>query len=395
MLRPFNESKKKWPNGKKILIGLTLLVVVIAVIGFYLYYNSSLLFNPPEVKVIEGTYTLNDVIAVSNNVVAFAGANLSNNISEGIAGEYFLQNSSYLFFNLGEYLQDGTIYSIAYNGSSFLLAGAQSIKENNVTVLQPEVVLYTNGKAINISKLIPDTYTPGQAYAASWTGSYWLVGGSSLVIEGTAQYNVPFLVKILPNLTSIDLTPKLPNYFYSPLSVGSGIYTVSSHNGQFLVGGSHLFNYSVTLFNGSSFQKYPQDPGSILSSVYSPEGWIIGGYNYSSNPNVSLTMLGVVNGSDIDFINLKYSVGIVVAVGYGDDTYVISLRVPAINEGTGTASEEGIILMGKTLTSLSEIYSATNTSINSVTIAGNHLVGVGYTVTNQERHGIILILRMT
>lgn len=106
-------------------------------------------------------------------------------------------------------------------------------------------------------------------------------------------------------------------------------------------------------------------------------------------------MLGVVNGSDIDFINLKYSVGIVVAVGYGDDTYVISLRVPAINEGTGTASEEGIILMGKTLTSLSEIYSATNTSINSVTIAGNHLVGVGYTVTNQERHGIILILRMT
>lgn len=163
MLRPFNESKKKWPNGKKILIGLTLLVVVIAVIGFYLYYNSSLLFNPPEVKVIEGTYTLNDVIAVSNNVVAFAGANLSNNISEGIAGEYFLQNSSYLFFNLGEYLQDGTIYSIAYNGSSFLLAGAQSIKENNVTVLQPEVVLYTNGKAINISKLIPDTYTPGQA----------------------------------------------------------------------------------------------------------------------------------------------------------------------------------------------------------------------------------------
>ncbi|MEW9492385.1 MAG: hypothetical protein TQ35_0009350 [Candidatus Aramenus sulfurataquae] len=384
--------QRKSRKHKEYLIVVALIVVAVA---FYLYYSSTSLFNVPVVKAMSGTYTLNDVVEVNGNVVAFAGSSQSNNISYGVAGEFFIQNSSYSFFNLGDYFQNGTIYSIAYNGSAFLLAGAQYIREGNVSVLQPEVALYADGKAINVSQLIPSFYTPGQAYVAAWTGKYWLVGGSALVIEGTAQYNVPFLVKVFPNLTSVDLTSRLPAFFYSPLSVGTGVYALSSQGGQFAVGGSHLFNYTFAVFNGTSFVDSLDGVGLILTVANSPDGWLIGGFNYSSKPDVTLTLLGIVNGSGVHFIDLKYAVGVVVAVGYGDGEYVVSVRIPLINEASGTVSEEGIVLMGKTPTSLSEVYAGINVSVNSLALAGDHVVGVGYKVSNQVREGIIIVLRVT
>ncbi|QKR00141.1 hypothetical protein GWK48_06920 [Metallosphaera tengchongensis] len=380
-------EKSKVTKWRILTIALALLLIFAGTELFYIHVKSG-----PVTIEVKGVSTINQIVAVNNNTLAFVGDLKQGNTYRGVLGEFFLGNLSYVLFNLGNYFTNGSVYSIAYNGSAFLLGGAQYFKVGNASVLVPETILYNDNKIINLTSLIPNIYTPGQVFSVSWQRDFWLIGGSSLVIQGSSKFQIPFLIKVFPNLNVSDVTSNLPSYFYQPLSVGSGIFTISSDGGSSFIGGTHLFNYTIALYDGESFISYPEGLGGIIASSFSPAGWIFGGFTYSLNDTqITLTLLGVLNGSKVQLITLKYEVGIVNSITYADGKYVISLRIPVINNFTESSSEEGIVLSGSNLNALNPIYTATNTSINSLLVVGNHIVGAGY-VYSSQRQAIILVL---
>ena len=382
-MRPKGSSKK---SDRKYFLAIGIILVILA-FGIVAYqsrsYSQTLEFN--------GITEINQAVPVGNNVIAFAGTQGNGNLTRGVAGLIFLSNGSYTLFNVSDYFLHGAIYSISYNGSAYLLGGTRYGVVDNTSVLIPTLVLYDNGRVVNLSRDIPNFYIPGQILATSWADGYWLVGGTALTVMDGRTYQVPFLLKVKNNLT--DLTPYLPSYFLSPISVGTGIYTLSSNGSYTLVGGSHLFNFTMAIYNGSKFLIITPSLGSVLTSAPIPGGWIFGGFNYSLNDTeITLTLLGVIQGSHVDEYKLKYQVGVITAVSYYTGVYAVALRIPTVNNLTGVVSEEGIILTGRSPSSLVTVYVGENESINSLLFTGNHLIGVGYKATPEGKEGLLIIL---
>ncbi|MEM0279926.1 MAG: hypothetical protein QXR57_05940 [Metallosphaera sp.] len=371
-----------------LLVGIAVVLIIIGVFTLEAHFNSG-----TRIVEMAGLYSINQVVKVNNSTVAFAGVGVNGNTSVGMAGLLFLNNLSYIYFNVSKYFLNGSIYSIAYNGSAFLMGGAKYIKSGNSTFLEPEVVLLTSEGVKNFTSQIPRFYTPGQVLAVSWDQGFWLIGGSSLEVEGTSTFQIPFLLKLTSNIS--DLTTSLPRSFYSPLSVGTGIFTISSGQDKSFIAGAHLFNFTFAVYNGTGFNSQFQNEGAIITSSYSPLGWLFGGFNYSSRDDgLVLTLFGTYNDSGIHFIKLKYEVGIVNSVGYGEGKYLVALRIPVVNNLTMSTSEEGIILAGNSLSTLTQVFNKVNVSINSIVTVHEHIVGGGYSIVNGERHAIIVLINL-
>ncbi|ABP94619.1 MULTISPECIES: hypothetical protein [Metallosphaera] len=382
-------EKMKKEKKKSVNVILVVLAILVIVAGIILLQIRATSFS---VEIISGVSEVNQIVEISPNVIAFVGSSSAHNYVEGVAGLFYVQNHSYELFNISHYFDNGSIYAIGYNGSALLIGGARYVPQENTSILEPTLILINGDKVYNLTGEIPSFYIPGQIYSISWQKNFWLIGGSALVIEGSSTFQVPFLLKFSNNVS--DLTALYPSSLYKPLSVGSGIFTISSNGSFSFIGGSHLFNYTVTLFNGSNFTDSKQGLGAVITSASTPSGWLFGGFNYSlNNTHVTLTMLGLLNGSRANFIPLKYEVGLVNSVGYGDGRYIVSLRIPVINNFTGTASEEGIILSGSSLYTLSPVFSKLNTSINSVIGIPGYLLGGGYISSSQGREGIIILVK--
>ncbi|BCS92549.1 hypothetical protein L3N51_01316 [Metallosphaera sp. J1] len=385
MKRESRKKDKKRPTNV-VLVVMAILIIAVGITLLELRTSSY------STVIIGGVSEINQMIEVSPSVVAFVGSSAIGNHSQGVAGLFYVQNHTYEFLNVSQYFANGSIYSISYNGSAFLLGGARYVPQGNTSVLEPTLILMSEGKVYNLSGEIPSFYTPGQIFSVTWQKNFWLIGGSSLVIEGSSTFQVPFLLKLSNNLT--DLTGDYPSILYKPLSVGSGIFTLSSNESLSFIGGSHLFNYTITIFNGTNFTDNFQGLGAVITSAPTPAGWLFGGFNYSlNNTHITLTMLGILNQTGIHFILLKYQVGLVNSVGYGDGKYIVSLRIPVVNNFSGIASEEGVILWGSSLHMLSPVFSKLNTSVNSVLGVPGYLLGGGYISSSQGREGVIIIIK--
>ncbi|AWS00542.1 hypothetical protein [Metallosphaera hakonensis] len=368
------------------LVVIALVIIFAGVILLQVHSNSTTLILVKDVS------SINQIVEVNPNTIAFAGSYNSGNRSYGVAGLVFIQNHSYVFFNVSNYFMNGSIYTLGYNGTTYLLGGARYVQLGNSSVLAPTAILLEGNRVYNISGEIPNFYVPGQIFAVSWENGYWLLGGSSLVVEQSSKFQVPFLLKLTTNIT--DITNRLPSFFYTPLSVGSGIFTISSYGNSSFVGGTHLFNYTIAIYNGTSFVSSEDDLGAVITSVNTPLGWLFGGFNYSlTDTQITTTLLGLYNESGIHFIKLKYEVGVVNSVGYGDGKYLVSLRVPVVNNFTGISSEEGIILSGNSPYSLTQAYSRLNTTVNSILDVGSIIVGGGYIFSGSGEQGAIIVIK--
>ncbi|QIW23562.1 hypothetical protein EWF20_04920 [Sulfolobus sp. S-194] len=374
------------------IVKLAFLAIVIIILGIVVSYSLYDYFTSPYYKMIEiNTFSkIYSLIVINSNEVVLGGVKIINNTFPiGIAGIYFLNNNTFINFNVSEYFNDGYIYSLGYNGTAILLGGSTRINGTLHTSLV-EINLQ-NYKIYNLSNFISPFYTIGQIYAIDWIGSYWLVGGNAYIVGvGQSPFLIPFLLKI--NSSGFyDLSPKLPSDF-KVLGGSSTIYSIYSTNSSSIIVGGNAVNMTVTIYHNNTFYNISFNflhLGVLLTSYYWKGYWLIGGENLT-NPENPEPFLAYINNSQVYPIRLKYQLGVVTSISSINNNIIIALRIPfIISNGTTYGS---VILYGNNFKNLNMIISKPFIVIEDMVAYNNILYGVGYVQKGNYFYGMLLIL---
>lgn len=380
------------PITKAMNVKLVFLGVIITLIGIVSFYSIYGYLTSPKYEVIKLSefskiYSLQ---IISKNELLIGGVVLLNNntLPQGIAGIYFINNNTFIPFNVTKYFQGGYVYSLGYNGTFVLIGGSSRINDTLHTSLVG--VNLENQKVYNLSKYISPFYQIGQIFSIDWTGSYWLVGGNAY-ITGVLQspFLIPFLLKV--NSSGFhDLSPYLPSDF-KVIGGSSTIYYIFSNNNSSIIIGGNAVNMTVTILDGSKFENVSFNflhIGVLLTANYWNGYWVVGGENLT-NPDNPVPFIGIINGTRISPVNIMYKLGVVTSMTTINDNLVISIRVPFVsNNGTSYGS---VVLYGNNINDLKTVYSKPFVVLEQLSNYNNLVVGAGYSQFGNYFNGTIII----
>ncbi|BBD73115.1 hypothetical protein HS1genome_1504 [Sulfodiicoccus acidiphilus] len=356
-----------------------IVLVALALVAFaYLREPSKLIqLQVPQLSQI------NSVQNLGGGRLLLGGVVIDGSQSIGLAGIYYVSNHS--FVPLPVSIPNGSIYDVSFNGSTYMIAGAQYTNSS----LNSRVFLLSAGKLINLTSLLPSFYQVGQAYFAEPYGEGWLIGGTAFTF-GFNQRGLQYPFLLIYNGTLVDLTPKLPEPF-RPLGAADTLDALSTSGEEFLVGGGNI-NATLATFDGNFVNISLGFPGVILASAATPGGWMVGGVKFGNQGGslVLYTYLATVNSSGVEPVKLTYELGFVTALGYGQGTYAVALRVP-FNSPTSSPREGAVLLVGHSLTRMRTVFTAVNSSITDVQVSGGTVYASGYSTQTGTRTAFLLI----
>ncbi|MCY0850341.1 hypothetical protein [Sulfuracidifex metallicus] len=372
--------------SKKTKAELSIIVLILIVISFIYYYTNFISNQGNDIKAItipelEKVFS---ALYLGNNQLIIAG--IGGNPSHGEAFVVNLNNMmNYIQLKLGRFFQNGSIYTIGYNGTTLMFGGDNYIGGNLHTCL----VADNGGSLHNLSYKLGSDNSLGQIWSVTWYNGYWLIGGNTFIYLSNGEgVLLPMLVKEFSNGSTVNLSPNLPSYF-TPAGGGfvDSIYDLSPSSRGVGIAGGNTFNATFAVYNGTfqSFSVNGYDEGFFVSSTFSPQGWIVAGELYESN-HFSPYVVLFHNGSSNN-VTLPYHVGFATSVIYTNGTYVLSLKVPfASSSGLKYGT---IILYGKLLQQLKVLYKNGNQVIEDMSVSGNYITAVGYT-NDTTVEGLIL-----
>ncbi|EZQ04944.1 MULTISPECIES: hypothetical protein [Acidianus] len=367
-----------------ILIGL----LIIAVGLFSFTYLDSL--PKYSIESINGISKIYAVDPLNNNEVLVGGIYFNSSYAHGIIGIYYLNNNTFIKINLGNYFNSSAIYSLSFNGSAILAGGASYIGNQLHTTL----VMIKNGKIYNLSPDLSSFNALGQVFSTFWNGRYWLVGGNGFVPLGNGRGElVPFLIKIFPNGSYHEIAQYLPPDF--KVLPQSTVYSISGNSTLTVIAGSNPVNMTVAISQGNSnFSdvRFTYSPLGVLLTSYVGNNYVlVGGVNLTE-PNISSTFLGVVKGSVVQEVPLKYKVGAITSITYNSGKYYIAIaEVPFLNS-TGQRIPGSVILEGQTPFSLKTVFSEPYYSVESLTSIGGKVIAAGYKYSGSGFEGILILM---
>lgn len=377
-----------YKNMKIISIAMVVFFIILLVSAIYstdFSKNYSVIYLPKFSKIVSFT-------PISSNGILIVGNKILGNTTEGLAGIYYINNNSFINLNLNGSFYNGSIYSVASNGSSYLLVGAKYIG----TELVPVAFLYDNGKIYNYSNYLSN-FTPGQAFAVDWFNRTWLIGGDFVMDQNNGLNTVMFLIGIKGNET-IDYTKNISTEL-GELPEGE-IFTINNNSNELLIGGSFSIYTSVFLLTNNNLNVDPstvlyKTPGSILTA--SPYGklWIAGGMEFTPQsaeaPQPYPVPYLITVSNNISQINIPYKIGVITSIANENDKVALAIRVPFSQYQNVTGGS--VILYGK-LSSLSRIYQSENISIDQLGFIHDYLLGVGYKITTNSSVGVLLLYKV-
>ncbi len=375
-------------NIKIISISLAVFFIILLVSAVYFTYfgkNYSIIYLPEFSKIIT-------FVTLSHNKVLIAGNKILENGTEGLAGIYYINNNSFVNLNLNSF-NNGSIYSVAYNGSSYLFVGSKYIGSE----LVPVAFLYNNGKIYNYSKYL-SSFSPGQAFAADWFNKTWLIGGDFILYEDGGAQSIMFLIGIKGN-ESIDYTINISNEL-GAIPQGEA-YTINNNSNQVLIGGSYSIYTSVFLLSNKELNVnissiLYRTPGAILAASPYENIWLAGGLEFTPQSAEAIEpypvpFLITIHNNNVSQINLLYKIGIVTSIATKGDKVALAIRIPFSESNNVTGGT--VILYGK-LSSLYKIYEGDNISINQLAFVHNYIFGVGYKITRNNSIGVLLLYKV-
>jgi len=368
-----------------VLVVFFIILLVSAIYSTYFSENYSIIYLPKFSKIVS-------FIPISSNSILIAGNKILGNTTEGLAGIYYINNNSFINLNLNGSFDNGSIYSVAYNGSSYLFVGAKYIG----TELVPTAFLYSNGNIYNYSKYL-SSFAPGQAFAADWFNRTWLVGGDFVIYQSGGLHSIMFLVGIKGN-EAIDYTKNI-SMELGELPEGE-IFTINNSSNEVLIGGSFSIYTSVFLLSNENLNVDPstilyKTPGSILTA--SPYGklWLAGGMEFTPQsveaPQPYPVPYLITVGNNISQINIPYKIGVITSIATESDKIAVAIRVPFSQYQNITGGS--VILYGK-LSSLSKVYQSEDISINQLSFIHGYLLGVGYKIAGNNSVGVLLLYKV-
>jgi hypothetical protein len=371
-------------------LGVSLFLIILLIVVVSIYHNLTQV-SQYSILYISNFSKIEDIIALNTSTLFIVGSKTCGNISHGVAGYYYLNDNEFKQVNLSKLFCCGAIYSVAYNGSALMLAGACKING----VLHPAIALISNNKVTNLTSYIPRGYYPGRALVVAWFNKTWFIGGNFLFNLDQHYVSVMFLIGLKGNST-INLTLNISNIL-NQLPEGCILSLSVGHN-CILIGGKFVIYLVLFKFNSTSIYvinttksifKYP---GFIISlSQFNSSTWVVGGEYFPVNSTICNPYLVLYNSlnSCINYIKLNYTIGFVTSVSSYNGNIVVSLRVPF---KTPQGVEGGTVILEGKINALKQTFDEVNISINQLLFLNNRIIGGGYKVTGNADEGILIFL---